>query len=211
MKLKTTIVGTLKRFLRTPDAENISVGELTPELSMTRLPGPFDYAVGLGDYSQGDFHERTDMGTLVHLMKYHYSREAADRLVEFLIDFLTANPLPDDPDLVITIPDTITNRPFSPTAYIAEQLGRRFRWPVGSKVIVRARLEKPQKDRSFEERLRDSRPRYALRNGNAARHKHILLFDDIYASGQSLKETGRLIREQNPKTLMALTLVRLRK
>lgn len=211
MKLKVAILRALRGVFRNSDPENNAINRLTPELSPVPLPGPFDFAVGLGDYSQGDFHDRTDMGMLVHLMKYHYSQEAADRLVEFLIDYLMANPLPERPDLIVTIPDSITNRPFKPTLYMAERLGSRFSWPVGNNIIHRARLEKPQKDRSFEERLEDTRPRYKIRGGDAVSNRHVLLFDDIYASGQSLKEAGYLIREHDPKSVMALTLVRLRK
>jgi predicted amidophosphoribosyltransferase len=202
--------GVLRRLFGISDPKKTPVERLNPRLSPVPLPGPFDYAVGLGEYSRIDFHDRTDMGTLVHLMKNSHLRKAADRLIELVIDYLLEYPLPENPDLIITIPDSTSNRPFSPTIYIAKQLGSRFGWPVGNNVILRTRLEKPQRDRSFEERLEDARPRYEINIGVDIRDRHILLFDDIYASGQSLIEAGHLIREHNPKSLMALTLVRLR-
>jgi predicted amidophosphoribosyltransferase len=144
-------------------------------------------------------------------MKFHHSQEAIDRLAGFLIDYIIAHPLPEIPDLIVTIPDSITSRPFSPPVYIAERLTDRFGWPVDGDVLFCAQPEKPQKGRSFEDRLEDTRPRYGILKENLLRRKHILLFDDIYASGQSLMEAGRLIREHDPKTVMALTLVKLRK
>jgi len=151
------------------------------------------------------------MGKLIHLMKYHYSQKAADRLASFLIDYLEENPLPDLPQAVITIPDSLTNRPFRPTAYLADAFGAHFGWPVRHDVIHRIRLEKPQKDRSFEDRLADTRPRYNLIHPEAVAGKQVLLFDDIYATGRSLTEAADLINEHAPRSLMALTLVKLGK
>jgi predicted amidophosphoribosyltransferase len=189
--------------------ENTPVERLIPELSPTFLPGPFDYSIGLGHYSESTFHQRTQMGTLVHLMKYHHSYEAADRLVIFLKEYLTEHPLPDPPSLIITVPDSVPNRPFSPAGYIADGIAAAFGWTACHDIIVRARLEKPQKQRSFEERLQDTRPRYMLRHPEAVRGECILLFDDIFATGKSLIEAANLIREHDPACLMALTLVKL--
>lgn len=209
MKPKNFVTRMLTRIFGRNDPEHAPVEELTPELSPTVLPGPFDFSVGLGQYSLKTFHRRSQMGTLVHLMKYHHSREAADRLSEFLIEYLADHPLPERPDLIVTVPDSIPNRPFSPAGYIAERLAGEFGWTARTDIIVRARLEKPQKDRSFEERLQDTRPRYALRHPDAVRGKNILLFDDIFATGKSLIEAAALIREHDPACLMALTLVKL--
>lgn len=209
MKPKNFVTRIVSRLFGRRNGENIPIEALTPELSPTFLPGPFDYAVGLGHYSEQTFHRRTQMGTLIHLVKYHHSREAADRLASFLIDYLADHPLPRRPDLIVTVPDSIPNRPFSPVAYIAERLAEKFGWGTRHDIIVRARLEKPQKDRSREERLQDTRPRYALRHPEAVRGRDIFLFDDIFATGKSLIETANLIREHEPASLMALTLVKL--
>ncbi len=209
MKPNNFVTRILTRLFGRNDDENVPIGELTPELETTPLPGPFDFSLGLGHYSMQTFHRRTRMGTLIHLMKYHYSREAADRLAAFLIDYLTDYPLPYRPDLIVTVPDSIPNRPFSPVGYIAERIANKLGWSARRDIIVRARLEKPQKDRSFEERLADNRPRYALRHPEAVRGKTVLLFDDIFATGKSFIEAAELIREQNPVCLMGLALVKL--
>jgi len=185
------------------------IDSLAPEIKPDTLPGPFARSLAIGRYSFDDFHKRTDMGKLIHLMKYHYSRKAADRLTIFLINYLQENPLPDQPGLVVTLPDSLTNRPFRPTAYLADAFGTHFGWPVRHDIIHPIRLEKPQKDRSFEERLADTEPRYDLRHPEAVTGKKVLLFDDIYATGRSLIEAADLINAHSPESLMALTLVKL--
>jgi predicted amidophosphoribosyltransferase len=209
MKPKNFVTRLLTRLFGRREGENVPIRELTPELATTQLPGPFDFSIGLGYYSMQTFHRRTHMGTLIHLMKYQYSREAAERLAVFLIDYLTKHPLPYRPDLIVTVPDSIPNRPFSPVGHIAERVAEKFGWTARQDIIVRARLEKPQKDRSFEERLADNRARYALRYPEAVRGKTVLLFDDIFATGKSFIEAAELIRERDPIRLMGLTLVKL--
>ncbi len=209
MKPKNFVTRILAWIFGRRDRENVPVEELTPELAPTFLPGPCGYSLGLGHYSERTFHRRTQMGTLIHLMKYHRSQEAADRLAAFLAAYLTDHHLPRRPDLIVTVPDSVPNRPFSPVGYIADRLAGEFAWTPRHDIIVRARLEKPQKDRSFEERLQDTRPRYALRHPEAVRGRNVLLFDDIFATGKSLIEAAGLIREHDPAFLMALTLVKL--
>lgn len=210
MKLMERLRGRIIAFFVPSREERVGIQLLTPEVSVTRLPGPFDYGIGLGDYSPATFHDRTDMGALVQLMKCHHSRPAADKLAAFLIGYLTSHPLPNRPDLIVTIPDSITNRPFSPVGYIADTVAEHFGWSCRHDMIVRTRLEKPQKDRSYKERLEDRRPRYALQYSDILAGRHILFFDDIYATGRSLIEAADLIRAGRPASIMALTLVKLR-
>ena len=210
MKLMKRLKKRVIEFLVPSREKHAGIERLTPEIRVTSLPGPFDYAVGLSDYSLTTFHDRTDMGALVHLMKNHHSRPAADKLAAFVIGYLDDHPLPYRPDLVVTIPDSITNRPFSPARYIADMVAEHFGWSCRHDLIIRARLEKPQKDRSYKERLEDRRPRYALQHGDILTGRHILLFDDIYATGRSLIEAADLIRADRPASIMALTLAKLR-
>jgi predicted amidophosphoribosyltransferase len=66
-------------------------------------------------------------------------------------------------------------------------------------------------DRYEAEKFRhpDSGPRYGFRHPEAVRGRKVLLLDDIFATGKSLTEAARLIREHDPAFLMALTLVKL--
>jgi len=209
MKPKNFVIRLFAALFGRRGHEGVPIADLTPELETTFLPGPFDFSVGLGNYSMNTFHHRTRMGTLIHLMKYHDSQEAADRLASFLAEYLTEHPLPFRPDLIVAVPDSIPNRPFSPVGYIAERIAELFCWEARQDIVVRARLEKPQKDRSFEERLADNRPRYTLHHPELLHGKNVLLFDDIFASGKSMLEAAELIRRHDPAHLMALTLVRL--
>jgi predicted amidophosphoribosyltransferase len=209
MQIKKFVKNWILPLLRPRPEEQELLDRLNPQIAMTELPGPFDYAVGLGKYSIETFHKRSDMGTLIRMLKSDYSTAAADRLAELLIQFLESHPLPQKPDLVVTIPDSLTNRPFKPVAYLADQAADHFGWSARHDIIYPVRIEKPQRERSFKERMADLQPRYNLRHSDAVHGKSVLLFDDIFATGQSIIEAADLIREHSPAFVMALTLAKL--
>ncbi len=180
------------------------------ECKITPLPGPFGHAVALTSYTVDDFHRESEIGVLIRRMKSEPSKEAADRLAAFIIKYLENHKWPQIPDVVLTIPDSVIDRPFSPVEYLYKKVAVHFDWSVRTDIIRRIRPGKPQRERSFEERLADTEPRYGLADPEAVRDKHLLLLDDIYATGRSLIEAAELIRAQSPKSIMALALVKLR-
>lgn len=208
MKLWKLLEKYILSFFR-PLANKEDIARLNPEINISQLPGPFTYSVALGKYSVEIFHKKTDMGQLIHLMKYHQNEQAAEKLSGILIDFIKEYPFPENPDLVITIPDTIINRPLSPVKYLAESICKDFDWPVRHDVFSHIKVGPPQKTRTFEERIEDNVKRYRLDFPKLVSEKNILLFDDIFATGQSMIEAAQLIWEQRPQTVMAMTLVKL--
>ncbi len=209
MDLKSFLKEYFGSFFLPGTKQEIRVDSLNPELCVTPLPGPFSCGLALGSYSEDTPRQKTDLGKLIYLMKYRHSVRAAERLAAFLINYLKINPFPNPPYVLITVPDSITNRPFSPVGYLADQVASHFGWIARHDILARLRLEKPQKDRDFKEKLADKRLRYFLKHPRAVKGKHILLFDDIYDTGRSLTEAAHLINEQSPASLTALTLVKL--
>ena len=183
--------------------------DLDSELKITVLPGPFAFSAALAELSVDAFHDHSSIGKMIRQMKSGNADEAADRLAKLIIRYLDDHRLPENPEVVIAIPDSVPNRSSSPVENLCRRVADHFEWPVGIDLIRRIRSEKPQKERSFEERLADTNPRYRLTDPGSVRNKRVLLFDDIYATGRSLIEAAELILEHSPKSIMALTLVKL--
>jgi predicted amidophosphoribosyltransferase len=181
---------------------------LQPEVEVLKLPGPFSFAVALGEFSH-DVKNQSDLAKLVLMAKRCNSVKAADRLSEFLIGYLEEGPLPHTPDILVTIPDSIGKHSFSPVQHMAQSLAVRFGWELRHDIFVHARITKPQKSRGFEERLNDERPRYRLAESSFAENRHILIFDDIFATGKTLIEAGNLLAQCSPASVMALVIAQL--
>lgn len=172
---------------------------------------PFDFAIALGRYNDNLHKKLTDLGQLIYLMKYHYIREAAESATEFACQQLQTIKLPHHPDLVVTVPDSLVNRPFSPTRLISYGLADHFDSERAPDLIQRRRLSLSQKDRPWNVKLSDNRMRYHLSNKDFVRDKHILLFDDIFDTGQTAIEAGSHLRSAGAKSVMLVTLVYLGK
>ena len=185
------------------------VKTIFPTVSPVSLDGPFTFGVALGRYTLAQFHTKSDLGILIHLMKYGQNIAAAEKLAAFIIEYLKSYPLPETPDLLVTIPDTIPNRPFKANQYLGDHIAVALGIPSRHDIFGHLKLGPPQKDRSFEERLADDQPRYRLTHPEAVKGKSILLYDDICSTGQSLCEAARLLKSAGAESVTALTLVKI--
>ncbi len=167
---------------------------------------PFASAFSLGRYSNLFTGTKTNLGQLIFLMKYQYVKTAAERLLKFTCQGLKKIKLPYHPDLIVSIPDSLINRPFSPTRLIASGLAEYYYAEYIDDLIQRKRLGPAQKNRLFNDKISDQRLRYSLLDRDSVRGKHILLFDDIFDTGQTALEAGRHLRSAGAKSIMLVTL-----
>ncbi len=183
-----------------------------PDYEITDLPGPFESARALWDYTIEEFHSTAPVGRKIRVIKtdgHKNQQEYINLFADRVVGWLKMNTPFPTPDCIVTIPDTEQNRLVKPVDTMAAQIAEKMNWHFEKSVIELSRLEKPQKTRGWTERLQDKTPRYRLNNSCNISGKHILLFDDVFATGQSMIEVGKLIQAQKPKSLTALALVRI--
>jgi len=186
--------------------ERLDNRRLTAEIVPTPLTGPFDEGLALSQFTIDDFHRRSYLGEMVRQMKNGKSDEIVEMVSHLLITTLIQYPPAHQPDIIIPIPDSVPDRLFSPIACLAELLAAHFNCAVGHDILSVRDDIVPQKSRSLEERRNDTQPRYDIRPDISLTGKSILLFDDIYASGQSINEAAELIRRSRPSHLAVLVL-----
>jgi predicted amidophosphoribosyltransferase len=183
------------------------VNRLAREINPVPLEGPFDKGLALSRFSIDDFHRRSYLGEVVRRMKNSEADGTAGLLSRVIVEALRCQPLAHPPDIVIPIPDTVPGRAFSLPLRLAEHLAAHFDCGVGEDILSLHGVVVPQKNRPLEERRNDTQSRYTLRPDITLAGKSILLFDDIYASGQSMNEAAEIIRHSQPLYLTAVVLV----
>lgn len=172
------------------------------------LPGPFAYAIAAGQYSHKPETDQAGLGKLIFEMR-NGSPDATGLIARVIEHFLDNHPLPAQPDLIIPIPDSVPDRVFHPVHFLAERLSERFSCRLAGNVITRSVNEKPQRERSFEDRLSDRRLLYKIENPQMVAGKQVLIFDDIFATGRSVTDAARVISECHPSKIMVLVVARL--
>jgi ComF family protein len=116
-----------------------------------------------------------------------------------------------DGDLLVPVPlhpTRLRAREFNQSLLLADQLGRHLKRPVSATVLVRVLATDPQTTLSRQERLRNLRQAFAVRNAEALAGRRVLLIDDVFTTGTTLNECAKTLRKGGALSVSALTLAR---
>ena len=164
--------------------------------------------IGLDEYGRDRFETtRSEMGELVYQLKYKRDKKAAAKIVVLLDSIKGIEKF----DFIIPIPATVKGRPYQPVEMIAVALGDRR----GVKVLKDALTNDGNEELKeiAEPVARDEMLQKALTlsgNDNVA-GKKVLLVDDLYRSGSTLRvATNLLYHEGKVKAISVLTMTKTR-
>lgn len=110
----------------------------------------------------------------------------------------------DNPPIIIPIPlspERLYERAFNQAVALASILNLRY-----YEIMTRSHSEKQSK-KSREDRL-NSITVFNLRKDSIPTNKHILLIDDIYTTGTTLRQAAHTLKEMNPKSISSFTICR---
>jgi len=147
-------------------------------------------------------------------LKYKYAKEIAEELSEYSLSFLRKRYvlLPPDPTLV-SIPLYWFRknwRGFNQTEEIGKLISQGMDWGFEPELLVRKRLKKPQTQLKKEERGKNIRGVFSLNPHNSSFmiHDSIILFDDVFTTGSTLKEATKVLKRKGAKKVWGLTIAR---
>lgn len=150
----------------------------------------------------------SELGGLLHRLKYKSDRSAAPEIVETAVEFL--RPRRSKFDLIVPVPPSRI-RSFQPVIVLARGIGAALGILVALNCIRTTRPPAQLKDVS------DAEERRALVSGlysadpAIAAQKNILLFDDLFRSGVTMNAvTEVLMKEGKASKIYALTITKTR-
>jgi competence protein ComFC len=164
--------------------------------------------LGQDEYGHDRYeNKRSDMGELVYQLKYQHDSSVVNKIVDLLYDAFIL----DDVDVVIPIPPSKT-RAIQPVYAVATELGKR-----AGIVVYLDVLEKSNGNQELKGILDPDERQEALKNSMHITKKHdlsgkrILLIDDLYRSGSTLKvATELLYSEAGAKEVDVITMTKTR-
>ncbi len=159
-------------------------------------------------------YERTELGALLYALKYEHDRTVVPRMIDLILHrtkslwwfrsaFLAS---------IIPVPPSDTDRFYQPVFVLTKEISKRTGIPFDLQWLLRTKPGTPLKEiEDPEQRAECLRGAFSISDADRYRDRTILLFDDIYRSGSTLRECTRTAKDLgNVACVYALTVTRTR-
>jgi len=146
---------------------------------------------------------------LIHRFKYGYkvmlrrplALLAAPRLDDFVAGF--------GADLILPVPlhvKRLRQRGFNQALLLAEIFSQRWHIPLSRNNLRRIRWTEPQVSLSAAERAENVKGAFSLARPGDFKGRRVLLIDDVYTTGSTVKECSRVLQKEGGAVTAVLTL-----
>jgi predicted amidophosphoribosyltransferase len=164
--------------------------------------------IGADENGKDKFENKyTEMGYLIYKYKYKRDRSALPAIMKILqsIEWRTKF------DLIIPIPPTDWTRPFQPVTEIATALGASLNVPIMTDILIKTGGKPLKNITDSHERENALRDTLAVHDDPRVHDKAVLLIDDLYRSGATLRiATDLLMKVAKVRVVYVLTMTRTR-
>ncbi len=188
------------RACRTPFADDYPLDENDLCTVCREGLANFDAAYSFGSY-EGSLQQ------LIHLFKYAKIETLAEPLSRFLLQAL---PLESNFDLVMAMPmhwRKRWERGFNQAELLAKPVARRYGLPLADN-LRRTRYTKSQAGLTESARRDNLRGSFVVRHPEQVAGKRILLIDDVFTTGSTLRAAAAVLKAAGTAQVAALTLAR---
>ncbi len=128
------------------------------------------------------------------------ARLIAHDLAHLSIDYVMPIPLS---------PSRLRSREFNQSLLLAQQIGRVCAVPYLIDAMIRIRETPPQVGLSRKERDQNIKGAFHVTTPNAIKARRILLIDDVYTTGATVKEGARMLMQAGAQDVVVATVARM--
>ena len=114
-------------------------------------------------------------------------------------------------DIIISVPISkkrLKERGYNQSELIAKEISKKIQIQYKKNILLKTRNTVAQSTLNKEQREENARGIYEIRDVQKIYNKKILLVDDIYTTGSTVNECGRILKESNPQKIGILTLAK---
>jgi len=154
---------------------------------------------------------RTPIAKELYLLKYKNQKDRVENIAIVAAEFLTTKKNDWSLDVIIPIPPSDMTRKFQPVYEMAISIGERVKLPVDFNTLKKEKNTSQLKKIFNPEKRREVLNDAFTINSNALIGKNVLLFDDLYRSGETLKAVYDVIKNKGKaKEVYVLTITKTR-
>lgn len=114
-------------------------------------------------------------------------------------------------DIIIPVPvhrKRKWERGYNQTELIAKKVGKALEIEVETKTLIKTKNIKPQSSLTKEQRIKNIQNVYAITNMQKVVDKKILILDDIYTTGSTVRECSKTLQEAGAKEIGIVTIAK---
>ena len=170
--------------------------------------------LGEDEYGHSSYKtERSQIGEALYQLKYKSDKSEIGGISETVCDFILSKwQNVKDLNFILPVPPSNPYRRFQPVLEIAKSVSLALKKPLSENDLVKVKTTAQLKNiYDYEERINVLENVFAVKTANLA-GKNLLLFDDLYRSGATLKViTDVLYNQGRANSVYVLALTRTRK
>ncbi|MBI4652828.1 ComF family protein [Candidatus Kuenenbacteria bacterium] len=150
----------------------------------------------------------------IHIFKYNHIRDLAKPLGKIIIDFLyqsKLNFLFNDSYFLVPISlhrKRLFERGFNQSELLVQEIAKEFKLSILNNVLKRTRYTKSQTKLKEKERRKNIKNAFVCIQPEIVKNKNIILFDDIFTTGSTLREAARVLKKAGAKEIIGLVLAK---
>ena len=153
--------------------------------------------------------------TMIHQFKYGHCIKELAKPLSILIGthFLNYDKLPFDQKKSVLIPvplhkKKLKQRGFNQSQELANNLSDYFSIPVLDNILIKTKQTLNQVELTQEQRKHNIQEVFSINNSKLIQNKTILLIDDVYTTGSTIKECSNTLKQANPKQIYGITVAK---
>ena len=148
-------------------------------------------------------------------LKYKFALDIAEEIIERAMPELRSVPPINEFNNTLLIPIPTHRlrknwRGFNQTEVLGRLLSKKMNWDFNPNILFRKRNVLPQVGLKGRERIRNIRGTFGFKKEKERPidYENIILFDDVWTTGSTMKEAGKVLKRNGFKKVWALTLAR---
>lgn len=114
-------------------------------------------------------------------------------------------------DAIIPVPlhySRLFQRKYNQSAILAAELSKIVNLPVYYKVLKKAKSTLPQVQCNAKQRHKNVRGVFKVTHADGIKNKRIILIDDVYTTGSTMRECAKALKKAGAKSVDVLTIAR---
>ena len=152
------------------------------------------------------------MKKIIHIFKYERKRGVIRGIKKIMEIYFSQNHFPFSRlHLVVPIPlyrKKLKERGFNQAELLARIIAEYFNIKLSKNNLKKIKPTKSQTKLSASERIKNMKGAFIVKSKEEFCGKNILLVDDIYTTGATVKEAAKILKRVNTKEIYAFTLAR---